>query len=186
MRRSMSGGSGRRFGRAGGEGAHGRITQHVSILDAGPLLFDADAVHDVAVASSNAISSDVQLRCRCFKSDTLKIPFKERRTLVKKKKERKRYFSNEESANGVAIYSEAAQSGIQSSRCGENASSTRYKRLDVAVYRGFFFFLIILRIKPLTKHSNWCTVHRVTYWLLYWPHRSATVRCDLYEEPFFF
>lgn len=85
----MSGGSGRRFGRAGGEGAHGRITQHVSILDAGPLLFDADAVHDVAVASSNAISSDVQLRCRCFKSDTLKIPFKERRTLVKKKRKGK-------------------------------------------------------------------------------------------------
>lgn len=56
------------FGRAGGEGAHGRITQHVSILDAGPLLFDAVAVYDVAVASFNAISSEVKLHCRCFKS----------------------------------------------------------------------------------------------------------------------
>lgn len=76
---------------------------------------------------------------------------------------------------------------IQSSRCGENASSTRYKRLRVAVGTDFFFLvLIILRIKPLTKHSNWCTVHRVTYWLVYWPHRSATVICDLYKEIFFF
>lgn len=75
--------------------------------------------------------------------------------------------------------------GVQNSRCGENAASTRYKRLDVAVRREFFYFtfLIILRIKPLTKHSNWCTVHRVTYWLVYWPHRSsATVTCDLCEE----
>lgn len=30
--------------------------------------------------------------------------------------------------------------GIQSSRCGENASSTRYKRLRVAVGTDFFGF----------------------------------------------
>lgn len=38
---------------------HGRITQHVSILDAGRLLFDADTAEDVALGSCSEISSEV-------------------------------------------------------------------------------------------------------------------------------
>lgn len=108
-----------------------------------PALLLFDAVYDVAVASSNAISSEVKLRRHCSKQvRPLKIPFKERRARKKKMKKKdiplmKNLLMVHLRPSAVEPHNQSA--GIQSSRCGENASSTRYKRLRVAVGTDFFF-----------------------------------------------